>query len=81
MATHSGVLAWEIPQTERSLADYSPWGHKESDTTEHTQAHQRIMCVKACPPSNPLSFPVPPDADMARILDLLGDFTTLQSGL
>ena len=26
MATHSGILAWEIP--------CSPWGHKESDTTE-----------------------------------------------
>ena len=21
---------------QRSLADYSPWGHKESDTTEET---------------------------------------------
>ena len=21
---------------ERSLADYSPWGHKDSDVTEHT---------------------------------------------
>ena len=31
MATHSGILAWK-----RSLADYSPWGHKESDRTEHT---------------------------------------------
>ena len=26
MATHSSVLAWEIPG--------SPWGHRESDTTE-----------------------------------------------
>ena len=25
MATHSSILAWEIP---------CPWGHKESDTTE-----------------------------------------------
>ena len=32
MATHSSILAWRIPQ--RSLAGYSPWGHKESDTTE-----------------------------------------------
>ena len=32
MATHSSVLAWEIPR--RSLAGYSLWGHKESDTTE-----------------------------------------------
>ena len=33
MATHSSILAWEIPWTE-SLAGYSPWGCKESDTTE-----------------------------------------------
>jgi len=32
MATHSSVLAWEIPWTEE-LAGYSPWGQKESDTT------------------------------------------------
>ena len=31
MATHSSALAWRIPQ--RSLAAYSPWGHKELDTT------------------------------------------------
>ena len=32
MATHSSILAWKIPK--RSLASYSPWGHKESDMTE-----------------------------------------------
>ena len=34
MATHSGILAWKVPWTERSLAGCSPWGHKESDATE-----------------------------------------------
>ena len=29
-ATHSSILAWRIPWTVWS----SPWGHKESDTTE-----------------------------------------------
>ena len=29
MATHSSILAW-------SLVGYSLWGHRESDTTEHT---------------------------------------------
>ena len=33
MATDSSILAWRIPWTG-SLADHSPWGHKESDTTE-----------------------------------------------
>ena len=32
MATHSNILAWEIPWTE-GLGGYSSWGHKESDTT------------------------------------------------
>ena len=33
MATHSGVLAWEIPWTE-SLVGYNPWGRTELDRTE-----------------------------------------------
>ena len=33
MATHSSILAWRIPRAEE-LAGYSPWGHKESDTTK-----------------------------------------------
>ena len=32
MATHSSILAWRIPW--QSLEGYSPWSHKESDTTE-----------------------------------------------
>ena len=27
MATHSSILAWEIPWTEEP-GDYSPWGHR-----------------------------------------------------
>ena len=26
---------------QRSLAGYSPWGHKESNTTEHTPTYAR----------------------------------------
>ena len=33
MATHSSILAWEF-HAPRSLAGYSPWGHKESGTSE-----------------------------------------------
>ena len=36
MITHSSVLTWRIPWTEES-GIYSPWGRKESDTTEATQ--------------------------------------------
>ena len=33
-ATHSNILAWRIPWAEEPTMSYSPWGHKESDTTE-----------------------------------------------
>ena len=39
MATHSSILAW---RGQRSLAGYSPWGRKESDTVRterHTHPH------------------------------------------
>ena len=39
MATHSSILAWKSSWTG-SLASYSPWGHKEADTTE--QLHLNV---------------------------------------
>ena len=43
LATHASILAWRI-HGQRSLAGYSPWGRKESDTTEATQhAHSRAF--------------------------------------
>ena len=39
MATHSSILAWRSPHGQRSLLSYSPWGHKESDTTEQLHFH------------------------------------------
>ena len=36
MVTHFSVLAGRS-HGQRSLAGYSPWSHKESDTTEHPQ--------------------------------------------
>ena len=44
MATHFSILAWRI-HGQRSLAGYSPWGHKESHTTEateHTHASENL---------------------------------------
>ena len=40
MATHSNILAWKS-HGQRSLAGYSPWGRKESDTTEQ-QNNKRL---------------------------------------
>ena len=38
MATHSSTLAWKIPWMEKPVG-YSPWGHKELDTTERLHFH------------------------------------------
>ena len=38
MATHSSILAGEFHR-QRSLVGYSPWGHKQLDTTEQLSAH------------------------------------------
>ena len=35
MATYSNILPGES-HGQKSLAGYSPWGHKELDMTEHT---------------------------------------------
>ena len=34
MATHCSILAWREFPGQRSLAGYSPWGCRESDTME-----------------------------------------------
>ena len=58
MATHSSILAWRIPWTEEPVG-YSPWGHKESDTTEQlhftSQTHIQIYSFITCFPL-PLTF-------------------------
>ena len=36
VATHSSILAWRIPLTEEPGGLHSPWGLKESGTTEVT---------------------------------------------
>ena len=51
MATHSSILAWEIPWTEEP-GGYSPWGHKELDVTEQLSCNnQRLilfMFLRSC---------------------------------
>ena len=39
---YSSILAWRIPNEQRSLVGYSPRGHKESDTTERRSTVQHI---------------------------------------
>ena len=44
MATHSSILAWEIVWTEES-GGLSPWGRKESDTTEQLKMKMLFIIV------------------------------------
>ena len=41
MATYSNILPGES-HGQRSLAGYSPWGHKELDMTEHACTFLRL---------------------------------------
>ena len=58
MATDFSILAWRIQRT-RSLADYSMWGCKASDMTEHacarahthTHTHTHTQLVNKLNPS------------------------------
>ena len=45
MAPHSSTLAWEIPWMEE-LVGYSPWGRKESDTTEQKKKKSGLSVIK-----------------------------------
>ena len=51
IATHSSILAWRIHR-QRSLAGFSPWGCKESDTTQplSLQAHRKRRLSRASAP-------------------------------
>ena len=44
MATQSSMLAWKIPWTKEPGRLYSPWGRKESDTTERLTL-MLIICI------------------------------------
>ena len=44
MASHSSILAWEIPRTE-GLVGYSPWDHKGSDMTEQLSLFTIVIAV------------------------------------
>ena len=48
-ATHSSILAREIPWTEEPGMALQPWGHEESDVTEQLSAH--VMPVPLSQPS------------------------------
>ena len=45
-ATHFNILAWRIVMDCGALAGCSPWGHKESDTTEGLSTAEPSTRVK-----------------------------------
>ena len=45
---HGNTLQYsclENPHGERSLMSYSPWGHKESDTTKRLSTHMVVLSI------------------------------------
>ena len=48
MATHSGILAWIIPWTEKPGSLYSPWGRRELDTTNIHRHWKKDGCTLSC---------------------------------
>ena len=44
-ATHSSMLAWEIPWTEEP-GSCSPWGHRELNSTEQMGTHVTVDTAK-----------------------------------
>ena len=45
---HGNTLQYsclENPHGERSLMGYSPWGHKESDTTKRLSTHMVVLSI------------------------------------
>ena len=59
MATHSTFLPGES-HGQRSMVDYSPWGHKESDMTEwlnknnnNNKKKKKTVYSKILPPMYP----------------------------
>ena len=49
MATHSSILAWVIPWTEEAGRLYSPWGHKELDTTQQLKQQKQHQGIRRLP--------------------------------
>ena len=48
MITHSSIFLPGKPHEPRSLVGYSPWGCKESDTTEQLSTYtcEKAVCLK-----------------------------------
>ena len=45
MSSHSSILAWQIPWMEEP-GRHSPWGHKESETTERLHFYFSLSCIE-----------------------------------
>ena len=50
MVIHSSTIAWKIPWTEELGRLYSPWGPKESDTTERLHFTSAFFIVQLSHP-------------------------------
>ena len=71
MATHSSILAWEIPWTEEP-GGLQSWGHKDLDTAEHVHTHSvpgAWLCTLLGPS---ITFVTHPHIRPSRIINSFG---------
>ena len=69
MAPHSSTLAWKIPWT-RNLVGCSPWGRKESDTTERLPFHFHVLEKEMATHSCVLAWRIPGTGEPGGLLSV-----------
>ena len=67
MATHSSVLAWDIPWTEEAVG-YSPWCCTESDRTEQLNNNTPVCTALKCGPPSLVSSMTHGGNALSRVL-------------
>ena len=67
MATHSSIPASRI-HAQRCLAGYSPWGHRELDSTE--ELHYYSLSLQSCKQATGSSEPQFPSAEHSHDLEI-----------
>ena len=65
-ATHSSILAWRIAWNQMG---YSPWGHKESDTTEVLTLSLFAHCSLTCFARRQIHHPTLTPLELFLVLD------------
>ena len=69
LVTNSSTLTWKIPW-RRSLVCCSPWGHKESDTTERLHFHFHALEKEMATHSSVIAWRIPGTGEPGGLLSM-----------